>query len=170
MDYSFFQMAWTMLLVMRLFARAMDIFGEIINKINYEKLDGFVKMLVTGYISRRGSAIVKKDIDADAPSDTSNFLTHIIEVGSLNIMQDNSLITSNENSFEGAAVVSALALNISMATALKEKDVFDLDSPVYYAGPTLEAIISRIISHIQNPAFDNQYVKSLTNNYLLNKI
>ena len=148
----------------------MDTFGEFINKINYEKLDSFVKMLVTGYISRKGSVVVKRDIDADAPSDTSNFLTHIIEVGSLKIMQENSLITSNENSNEGAAVVTALAINISMATALKEKDVFDLDSPVYYAVQTLEEIISRIISHIQNAVFDTQYVKSLTSNYLLNKI
>lgn len=148
----------------------LDIFGEFIDKINYEKLDNFIKLLVAGYISKNGRLVVKRDIDVDGPSETSNFLTHIIEVGSLKIMQDNSLITSDQNNNEGAAVVTALAINISLATALKEKNVFDLDSPVYYAIPALETIISRIISHIQKAQFDSKYVQSLIDNYLLNNI
>lgn len=148
----------------------LDTFGEFINKINYEKLDNFIKMLVAGYLSKKGRVVVKRDIDADGPSETSNFLTHIIEVGSLKIMYDNSLITSNQNNNEGGIVVTALAINISLATALKEKDVFDMDSAVYYSIPALETIIARIISHIQKAQLDSQYIKSLVDNYLLNNI
>lgn len=148
----------------------MDIFGEFINRINFENLDKFVKMLVAGYISRRGHETVKREIDADSQSDTSNFLTHIIEVGSLKIMQESGLMTQDINKNEVIVVAVALSLNISMATALKSKDVYDLESVVYYTFTALESIFPRIFNHISNAVNNSLYVNDLVNNYLLNKI
>ena len=147
-----------------------NVFGEFIDQINFENLDKFVQMLVSGYVSRRSQEVVKREIDADSPSDTSNFLTHIIEVGSLKIMQDSTLISSDKDKNEGAVVVTAFSLNFSMASALKAKDVYDFDSTIYYGIPEVETIIPRIVSHLNNAVNDSLYAKSLLNNYLYNKI
>ena len=147
-----------------------ETFGKFVDQINFDKLDKFVSMLVAGYVSRRGQNTVKREIDADATSDTSNFLTHIIEVGSLSVLIDNNMITSNTNENEGALVTVAVAMNISMATALKAKNIYSWDTPVYYDMPSLQTIIGRITNHVAYAMQDRGYVKPLVNNYLLNKI
>jgi len=148
----------------------MDTFGRFINKINFDNLDKFVQMLVSGYISRKGQKTVKIEIDADEISDTSNFLTHIIEVGSMQILMENNMITLDGNENEGSLVSVALAMNIALASSLKLKNVYDWDSPVYYDMPSLQTIFSRIAVHINNAIKDKNYIKPLVDNYLFNKI
>ncbi len=143
---------------------------QFINKINFGNLDKFVQMLVAGYVSRRGQSVVKREIGADSTSDTSNFLTHIIEVGSLKVLTDNDMIGSDRNKNERALITVGLAMNISMASALKSKNVYDLDTPVYYDMPSLKIIFDRIASHVGKTWQDSAYTKSLVSNYLMNKI
>jgi hypothetical protein len=147
-----------------------ETFVKFIDKIDFAKLDKFVQLLVAGFVSRKGQNTVKKEIDADSTSETSNFLTHIIEVGSLKILAENNLINSDGNNNEQALVVVALAMNISMATALKSKNVYNWDTPVYYDMSSLMTIFNRIATHIDNAIQDTTYTNSLVNNYLINKI
>jgi hypothetical protein len=64
----------------------------------------------------------------------------------------------------------ALGIDISMATVLKSKNVYDLDSKVYYSFEALERILPRIDSHVVNSKVDNSYIKNLVNDFLLFKI
>jgi hypothetical protein len=121
-----------------------DVFGDILNQIDFDYLDKYIKLLVTGYITKNGEYIVKKEIDEDLQSDTSNFLTHLIEVGSLKILLENNLLNINTNQLELAILSVALGIDISMATVLKSKNVYDLDSNVYYSFDALEKILPRI--------------------------
>ena len=147
-----------------------DVFGDMLNQIDFDYLDNYIKLLVTAYITKRGETIVKKEIDEDSQSDTSNFLTHLIEVGSLKILLENNLLNIDTNQLELAILSVALGIDISMATVLKSKNVYDLDSNVYYSFDALERILPRIDSHIFNAKADNSYIKNLVNDYLLFKI
>jgi hypothetical protein len=147
-----------------------DIFNEIINQINFVNLDNFVNNLISGYVSKRGVEVVKREIKNDSQSDTSNFLTHIIEVGSLIIIQESNLLSNNIDNNEITTVAVSLSLNISIATSLKSLDLFDLDTIVYYAFDALETLFPRILNHINNSLYDNNYINGLKNNYLLSKI
>lgn len=147
-----------------------DIFNEIISQINFDNLDNFVNNLILGYVSKRGKDIVRKEIQDDSQSDTSNFLTHIIEVGSLIIIEESNLISSNTDNNELATVAVSLSINISIATSLKSLDLFDLDTIVYYAFEALETLFPRILNHINNSLYDNYYIEGLKNNYLISKI
>ncbi len=147
-----------------------DIFNGVINQINFENLDNFVNLLITRYVSSRGSEGVKRQIENDSQSDTSNFLTHIIEVGSLIIIQESNLLSNNIDNNEIATVAVSLSLNISIATSLKSLNIFDLDTIVYYAFEALETLFPRILNHIDNSHNDNNYINGLKNNYLLSKI
>lgn len=147
-----------------------DIFDEIINQINFENLDNFVNTLISGYVSKRGEKVVRREIQNDSQSDTSNFLTHIIEVGSLIIIHESNLISNNIDDNEITTIAVSLSLNISIATTLKALDLFDLDTIVYYAFEALETLFPRILEHINNSSYDNNYINGLKNNYLLNKI
>ncbi len=147
-----------------------DVFHEIINQINFVNLDDFVNKLISGYVSKRGIEVVRREIQKDSQSDTSNFLTHIIEVGSLIIIQESNLISNNKDINEATTVAVSLSLNISIATSLKALDLFDLETIVYYAFEALETLFPRILDHINNSHYDNNYINGLKNNYLLNKI
>lgn len=147
-----------------------DVFGDILNQIDFNYLDNYIKLLVSGYIVKQGEIVVKREIDQDSQSDTSDFLTHLIEVGSLHILLENNLLNLQKSRLELAILSVALGIDISMATALKSKNVYDLDSKVYYAFDALENILPRIDSHVVNARIDNSYVKNLVNNYLLSKI
>ena len=147
-----------------------DIFNGVINQINFENLDNFVNLLITRYVSSRGIEVVKREIENDSKSDTSNFLTHIIEVGSLIIIQESNLLSNNIDNNEIATVAVSLSLNISIATSLKSLNIFDLDTIVYYAFEALETLFPRILNHIDNSHNDNNYINGLKNNYLLSKI
>jgi len=128
-------------------------------------------MLVAGHIARRGSNTVRSEIDSnDSSSLTYTFLTHIIEVGSLKILSDCKLITTDREVMHVNSFVMALSMNISMASSLKAKGVFDSDLPVFFAMEPLEILIERIVNHIENALIDSTYINSLVKNYLLNKI
>ena len=147
-----------------------DGFGDILDQIDFSYLDNFIKLLISGYITKYGEIIVKREIDEDSQSDTSNFLTHVIEVGSLKILLENNLLNLDTNRLELAILSVALGIDISMATVLKSKNVYDLDSEVYYAFDALERILPRIDSHVVNAKAENSYIKNLVNDYLLIKI
>ena len=147
-----------------------DIFGEILDQIDFDNLDNFIKLLVIGYITKHGEIVVKREIDEDSQSDTSNFLTHIIEVGSLKILLENNLLNIDSSRLELAILAVALGIDFSIASVLKSKNVFDLESKVYYSFEALERILPRINSHVFNAKDDNLYIKNLVNNYLLFKI
>lgn len=146
-------------------------FGDLLEKVDFENLDKFVRMLIAGFVSRRGATVVRSDIEADDSStETSTFLSHVIEVGSLKILNDSKLITPYRNVNEAAAFAVALSMNISMATSLKAKGVYDLDIPVFFAMPPLEILVARVINHLGNASNDSSYINSLVKNYLLHKI
>jgi hypothetical protein len=147
-----------------------DVFGDILDQIDFSYLDNFIKLLISGYITKHGEIIVKREIDEDSQSDTSNFLTHVIEVGSLKILLENNLLNLETKRLELAILSVALGIDISMATVLKSKNVYDLDSKVYYSFDALERILPRIDSHVVNAKDDNAYIKNLVNDYLLFKI
>jgi hypothetical protein len=147
-----------------------DIFGDILDQIDFDNLDKFVNLLVSGYVTKHGEIVVKREIDEDSQSDTSNFLTHIIEVGSLKLLLENNLMNIKISQLELAILAVALGIDISMATALKSKNVYDLDSKVYYSFEALERILPRIDSHVANAKVDSSYIKNLVNNYLLFQI
>lgn len=147
-----------------------EIFHEIINKIDFENLDSFVRWLITSYVSKKGAKFVEIEIQNDNDSETSNFITHIIEVGSLLLLNENNLISNNSDDNEIATIAISLSLNISIATSLKSLNLFDLDTIVYYAFEAIETLFPRILKHIENSLNDNNYVNNLKNNYLLSKI
>ena len=63
-----------------------DEYQKIINQVNLEKANDFVKAMLNTIVNKYGSQTVKNEIERDSSnSPISNHLTHIIEVGGLKI-------------------------------------------------------------------------------------
>lgn len=137
---------------------------------DFDALDKFVSMLITTYINRRGKEVVKVDLSTEYLSQTSIFLTRMIEVGTVQFLSENHLISANEEENEELAMVTGLAINISMATVLQAQGVDKLGGNVFFAITTLYDLIDRVVQHIRNSQLDEGYIFSLVSINLMRMV
>jgi hypothetical protein len=138
-----------------------DTYHEIAERINFDELDKFVAMFIHSYISRRGKDVVKEELAADALSETTTFLTRIIDVGTVQFLSENKLISFNKQNNEDLAMVVALGINISMASVLKEMGVNDIGSNVFFDIAILYVLVERVFGFIKESLQDDGYIFSL---------
>jgi hypothetical protein len=145
-------------------------YHEIAAKFDFDALDEFVAMLITTYINRRGKDIVKGELSSDALSETTTFLTRMIDVGTVQFLSENELITFNKEKNDDLAMVTALGINISMATVLQAKGVDEPGGNVFFAITAVYGLVERIIDHIKNSLGDKEYIFSLVSYNLMGLI
>jgi hypothetical protein len=67
---------------------------ETAERIDFNALDEFVAMCIYSYITRRGKDVVKRELATDALSETTTLLTRIIDVGTVQFLSQNELIST----------------------------------------------------------------------------
>jgi len=138
------------------------------NKIDFDGLDRFVTLFIVAYMNRRGADAIREDLSADAMSETTNFLTRMIEVGTVQFLAQNNLITDDEEHTNELAIVVAHGINISMASELQLNDLDLLGSNIFFDVRALYGLIERVIDHINLSRHEEGYIFSLVSLNLLN--
>lgn len=134
---------------------------------DFDALDKFVAMLITTYINRRGKEVVKEELSIESLCETTTFLTRMIDVGTVQFLSENKLLTFNKEKNDDLAMVTALGINISMATVLQRQEVDELGGNVFFAIPTLYILVERVIDHITKSRQDDSYIFSLVSYNLM---
>ena len=140
---------------------AADAYHETAERIDFDELDKFVAMFIHSYINRRGKEVVKEELATDSLSETTTFLTRLIDVGTLQFLSENKLISFNKQNNEDLAMVVALGINISMASVLKEMGVNDIGSNVFFDIAVLYVLVERVFDFIKESLKDDGYIFSL---------
>ena len=136
-------------------------YHETAERIDFNGLDEFVAMCIYSYITRRGKDVVKKELGTDALSETTTLLTRMIDVGTVHFLSQNKLISASEEDNNELALTTALAINISLASVLKEMGVNDFGSNIFFDIDTLYVLVERTEEFIKNSLGEDGYIFSL---------
>jgi hypothetical protein len=147
-----------------------DSYHEIAENFDFDALDEFVTVFITTYINRRGRNIVKEELSSDSLSETTTFLTRMIEVGSVQFLSENKLIGFNKKKNDDLAMVTALGINISMATVLQAEGVDELGANIFFSIDAVFGLVERVVDHIKNSIGDSTYIFSLVSYNLMGLI
>lgn len=145
-----------------------DPYHDTVEKIDFDALDSFVTMFIISYMNKRGSEIIKEELSADAISETTTFLTRMVEVGTVQFLSENQLISDNEEETNDLATVVAHGINISMASELQINGLDKLGGNIFFSIDALYGLIARIIDHINDSRKDVSYIFSLVTFNLMN--
>ncbi|WP_318640925.1 hypothetical protein [Flavobacterium ardleyense] len=134
-------------------------YQDVINKIDLNKTNDFVKAMLNTIVKKYGISNVGSEIRFDnSNSKVSTHLTHIIEVGGLKIISDNNLNIDDKNNFQNIIVAVALVLNCSLAIELKNLKIYDGRSSNYYNNDALLTIVQRLANHtISGMSYSNGF-------------
>ena len=138
------------------------------DRIDYDALDQFVTMFIIAYMRRRGAEVIKDELASDSLTDTTIFLTRLAEVGTVQFLSENNLISDNEAETDELATVVAHGINISMASELQLNGLDQLGGNIFFAIPSLYELIARSINHINNSRTQEGYIFSLVSLNLMN--
>lgn len=150
-------------------------YQNVIDEINLEKSNDFVRAMLNTIVNKYGSQIVKNEIDRDnSNSPISNHLTHIIEVGGLKIISDNKLSINKREEFQNIIVSVVIVLNCSMAIELKKLNLYFGNTSNYYGNEAILTLIKRLAKHTNDGMIYSKGFEYYSNNMvienLLNKI
>lgn len=137
-------------------------------RIDYDALDQFVTMFIIAYMRRRGIEVIKEELGSDSLNDTTIFLTRLVEVGTVQFLSENSLISGNEAETDELATVVAHGINIAMASELQLNGLDQLGGNIFFAIPSLYELIARSINHVNNSRTQEGYIFSLVSLNLMN--
>jgi hypothetical protein len=141
---------------------------ETAEMVDFDALDQFVSMFIGGYTNRRGAEIIREELAADALSETTTFLTRMVEVGTVQFLSENSLLYGNEEETNDLASVVAHGINISMASELQRKGLDPHGANIFFGIEALYGLIGRVIVHINDSRNQEGYIFSLVSLNLVN--
>jgi hypothetical protein len=143
-------------------------YPETAAKIDFDALDSFVAMFIIAYMNRRGAEIIREELTSDSLSETTTFLTRLIDVGTVQFLSENYLISANEEETNDLAAVVAHCINISMASELQLNGLDQLGGNIFFGISAIYGLIARVISHINDSRQQEGYIFSLVSLNLVN--
>jgi len=136
--------------------------GTFYKSVNYNEIDKFVKTLIVGYSKKVSRMKFFSDVNDEhvADNETENFLTHILEVGALQVISDN--MGKNMGSFLVSFAVEAL----DVAVAKNLTDLGFLNGRTFYYGASNREITNRVSSFLKQLQENNIPLSSVLGKYL----
>jgi FKBP-type peptidyl-prolyl cis-trans isomerase (trigger factor) len=123
-------------------------YKNVIDEINLEKSNDFVKAMLNTIINKYGSQTVRNEIERDnSNSPISNHLSHIIEVGGLKVISDNKLNINDNEEFQDIIVSVVIVLNCSIAIELKNLNLYNGNTSNYYGNDAILTLAKRLAKH-----------------------
>lgn len=149
------------------------------SNLSLDKLNAFINKHISSLILKYGLPRVQSSIDSDnnPNSPVIKFITSLMEIGMLHELFHQSFASINSNVLNQRLEYLAWAINISVATNLKENGVMRIPAiangqiNIYYTWDNMEIIIRRIMpiaSQIDGAVPDevNGYIDNLINENL----
>jgi len=152
-----------------------DRYKNVIDTIDLERANDFVKAIINTIIAKYGIETVHLEIIRDSSnSPVSNHLTHIIEVGGLKIISDNNLCISNRSEFQNIICSVVFILNCSLAIELSKLKLYDGNLTNYYGHNSITQLIQRLANHAMiGLSYKNgfeYYANVMVFDHLINKL
>jgi hypothetical protein len=146
---------------------------KVINQVNLERTNDFVKAILNTIINKYGVQLVKNAVDSDdSNSEISTSLTHIIEVGGLKVIAENKLDVNSKSDFPNIIYAVVFILNCSLAIELKNLSIYDGPTSNYYGNEAIKTIAQRLATSTWSGmnyknGFEH-YSNNMVYNYLIN--
>ena len=165
-----------------------------LDRIEMSELDKFTSLYVDLLVAKFSFQTVRRVIVMDGGVDEIvNLITHIVEVGAVKIIAENYLLSHpseglvdslflkkvlggvSSEEIETASIAAVLALNISLAAALRKRNLYTDSNCFYYSFDIVQILVSRVVNHL-TPCiqFGAEILGELSNQmvkmYLTNKL
>jgi hypothetical protein len=122
-----------------------------IDSIDFEKLEGFVSVIVHALIARYGKEKVRLEIQRDnSESPIIWIISYIIELGGSKVIVDSNLETNNQQNLQSAAFIAGISLDFALSNELVKHGLHLSGKSNYYDYDTLEILINRIMQHVMD--------------------
>lgn len=125
-----------------------------LGQIDLSQIEIFVKGKVSHLFLKKNRLEIQRTVDADTNPIIVNFLTHIIEVGSVKSVSVNRQDKKSPRDLAPYAHVLVWAYNLSLAVELKRNGIANIPSisngliDIYYSDNALHLIADRVIHHV----------------------
>jgi hypothetical protein len=116
------------------------------NKLSSEVLEKFCLIIITSLINKFGSKAVEFGVNTEKNNEVNNILTHVVEIGSIKLMSDSSLIISDEDALLARSFATVFLMNIALGNMLRYKGLLKTQNSGLYGGPALETIAGRVFN------------------------
>lgn len=129
---------------------------ELIKNINLERTQSKIKSYVNYAIIKFGRENLKSAILLDDGSlPESTYITHIIEVGALKIIDDNNLIDIFKSELTYVLPWLVITLNCILADALESEKLYNEGLNYYFNRDSMEIITERLQRHVHSGMMHN---------------
>lgn len=128
---------------------------------NYDTLNEYVREKVSSFLDLRGRLNVKEELAVYRLNASTSFMARLVEIGTPRYLVSRGLLTGDENGDRKMALLTAHAINISLAYQLGIEGVGEREATVFFDNMTLYDLIGRAIAHLRSALSDDMYLSSL---------
>lgn len=128
---------------------------------NYDALNEYVREKVTSFLDIRGRLNVKEELAVYRFNASTSFMTRLVEIGTPQYLIGHGLLAGDESEDRKLALLTAHAINISLAYQLGIEGVGEKETTAFFDNMTLYDLIGRAIAHLRSALSDEMYLASL---------
>lgn len=117
------------------------------DKIDFARLEEFVTETFSVFVANRGQDAVKYDLNYDVQTPTDVFISNMIEVGSVQLLQEYDLL--HDEQFIDALYIIISAINIVVAEFLRMHAIADVTSYRYFDADPQYVLLERAVEKVE---------------------
>lgn len=121
--------------------------AETLEKIDFIRLEEFVTELFSVFVANRGLEAVKYDLNYDVQTPTDAFISNMINVGSVQLLQENNLL--HDEQYIDALYIIISAINIVVAEFLRMHQIADVASYRYFDADPQYVLLERAVEQVE---------------------
>ena len=129
---------------------------EMVATVDFNRLEEFVTELLSVFVDSRGLEVVKYDLNYDVQTPTDAFISNLIEIGSVQLLQENELL--HDEQFIDALYIIISAINIVVAEFLRRHGIADVSSYRYIDADPQYVLLERAVEQVEQLHKDAGYV------------
>lgn len=133
--------------------QATETIVALIDKINFKRLEDFVKAELFSFVDTRGFDAVHYDLNYDVQTPTDAFILNLLEQGSVQLLTENGLV--EDDRFIDALYVIISAINIVVAQFLKKNKIAEVTSYRYFDADPQYVLLERAVEQVAQLRNDN---------------
>ncbi|NTS41989.1 hypothetical protein HRG84_13815 [Flavisolibacter sp. BT320] len=121
--------------------------AQTLDKIDFVRLEEFVTELFSVFVANRGPEAVKYDLHYDVQTPTDAFISNMIEVGSVQLLQENNL--QHDEQYIDALYVIISAINIVVANYLRTHTIANVKRYRYFDADPQYILLERAVEQVE---------------------
>jgi hypothetical protein len=130
--------------------------AETLEKIDFIRLEEFVTELFSVFVANRGLEAVKYDLNYDVQTPTDAFISNMINVGSVQLLQENRLL--HDEQYIDALYIIISAINIVVAEFLRRNQIANVASYRYFDADPQYVLLERAVEKVEEMHLQAGYV------------